>query len=263
MMNCRAASALVLLCLAFTAPAAAEQAHTLRTDYSVTVRGFPVGAAHLRASFGGGDYRVDFTGGITGLARLFSDAKTNASVSGRTAEDRPRPLEYSHVWVEKGEEEDVRMLFAGRGVKSISLTPPREHPERYVPLTKKLEADAFDPVSAFLLPAGGAVGPDTCARTLQLIDGKRRFDLELSFRRSATFKTSDGTYSGPIVVCGMRYVAIAGHKQGKEDGSFAADAKDNEVWFAPAGDGMVAPIRLQFRSRIGRIVMQARTFKAE
>lgn len=235
---------------------------SVRTEYSVSIRGIPVGRAELRADIVDGRYALAFSGGVRGLARLFSDAETTAHASGRVAADRLQPDEYTHVWIEDDETESVDMRFAGLGVTDIALDPPRNNPERYVPITAEQKADALDPVSAFLWPAADG-GPAVCARRLPLIDGKRRFDITLSFDREVSFATRDGSYSGAAVVCHFRYRQIAGHRPGKKSSLFLADSDDMEVWMAPAGNGLVAPVRIQVRTRVGRIVLEATGFRAE
>ena len=257
-------TALLLLALgpAPWQPAAAEAAHSVRTEYSVTIRGIPVGRAELSAEFADGRYALAFSGGVKGLARLFSDAHATAHASGRIAADRLRPDQYTHVWIEDDETESVDMRFKGPGVTDILLDPPRNKPERYVPITAEQKADALDPVSAFLWPAADG-GPAVCARRLRLIDGKRRFDITLSFDREVSFATRDRTYSGTAVVCRFRYEQIAGHRPGKENSLFLADSDDMEVWMAPAGNGLVAPVRIQMRTRVGRVVLVATGFRVE
>ena len=166
-------------------------AGTIRIDYAVSIRGFPVGEASLTAEVADGRYAITFSGGVRGIARLFSDAATTANAGGRIGDDRLEPQSYSHRWSEDGEIETVEMRFKKRGVSDIAVDPPQKRPERYVPLTTDTKADAFDPVSAFLWPASGGADKSLCDRTLQLIDGKRRFDIALSFSRTEHFATRD------------------------------------------------------------------------
>jgi hypothetical protein len=148
-------------------------------------------------------------------------------------------------------------------VGKIALDPPRRRPERYVPLTPETNANALDPVSALLWPGAAQSGPELCNRTFPLIDGKRRFDIALSFSRMETFAARDGSYKADAVVCGFSYRPVAGHRiSGKSDATIA-DSSDAEVWMAPVGDGLFAPVRIQFRTRAGRIVMRATAINAE
>jgi hypothetical protein len=252
-----------LACLAFSSLlVASAEAATLHADYSVSIRGFPVGKATITAEFAKGRYSIAFTGGVSGLARLFSDAETTATATGRIGADRLEPKDYSHVWIEDNETETVAMRFAKRGVTAIDLAPPREHPERYVPLSRESEADALDPVSAFLWPIKSDFGPATCDRSLPLIDGKRRFDISLSFSRTAKFTTRDG-YRADAVVCSFRYHPVAGQRISGKSDAFMADSNDAATWIVPVADGLAAPVRIEFRTRAGRVVLNATAIRLE
>ncbi len=257
-----------ILPLAFTLPflfhaSGAASATTLQTEYSVTVRGFPVGRARLQAEFNDGRYTIQFSGGISGLARFFSDAETSAAAIGDVGDDRLRPSEYKHIWKEDNETEAVDMHFAGRGLTEVSLDPPQQHPERYAPFTKANTADALDPVSAFVWPVAGGVTPDICSRTLPLTDGKRRFDIALSFNRLEDFTTPDHSYRDRAVVCSFSYEPVAGYRIDKPEKESILNGDGMEVWMAPAGAGLAAPARIQLRTRIGQVVLEATKFRTE
>jgi hypothetical protein len=240
-------------------------AGSLVAEYAVSIRGFPVGTAKLHAELAGRDYSLAFSGGIRGLARLFSDARTTAHAAGRISGEQLQPGGYDHVWIEDGETETVAMRFAGRGVAAFSLTPPRERPERYVPLTEAQLANALDPLSAFLWPTPAAVAltPAICSRTLPLFDGKRRFDIDLSFARRDSYATRDGSFSGPAIVCSFRYTAVAGHRRGRTSDRFVTGSTGAEVWMASGGDGVAIPVELHLPARMGRIVLRATTLQVD
>ncbi len=253
-------ASLALLLLIAPAPGEAE---TLRIDYSVSIRGFPVGTARLRSEIAGGRYDTEFSARVSGLARLFSDAEMSARAIGGFSPPRPRPQEYRHIWIEEGETEAVRMRFSGDAATEIELDPPRRRPERYVPVTNEHKADVLDPVSAFLWPVAAGGGEEICERTLPLIDGKYRFDVELAFAGETIFTPRNKGFSTPAVVCSMRYRAISGHRIDRTGGSFMKEGTEAEVWMAPAAESLLAPVRVQLESRVGRIVLQATRFEVE
>jgi Protein of unknown function (DUF3108) len=252
---------LALISLALPLLPHAVTAGSLRTEYSVTVRGFPVGSAKLKANFDGSRYTIQFSGGIRGLARLFSDAETSAAAVGELGADRLIPSEYKHLWREDNETESVDMRFSGRKLADVSRDPPEQHPEHYVPLTNADKVDVLDPVSAFVWAVAGGVSPDICSRTLPLMDGKRRFDIDLSFSRMERFATRDRSFRGRAVVCSFRYRPVAGQRIGKTKGDTITGDGVMEVWMAPAGEGLAVPARLQIATRMGRVVMTATRFE--
>ncbi len=249
--------------LALAGPMGEAAARPLSIDYAVSIRGFPVGKMKLRAEIVERRYSIAVSGGITGLARFFADTRTSAEAIGLIGDDRPRAESYSHVWIEDKETETVAMRFEGRGVSEIALEPPRRRPERYVPMTAEDTADAVDLVSAFLWPAASGATPQTCDRTLPLIDGKRRFDIESAFVRMESFATRRSSLHHRAVVCSLRYRAIAGHRADKEGDNFLSMGDDMEVWLTSAGGGLALPVKVQLTTRFGRVVVEAIAFETE
>jgi len=252
----------LVLVLALALPTIeAANARTIRAEYSVKVRGFLVGRAEFHADISGERYVLRFSGRAGGIGRIFSNAATTASVTGKLGVDRLLPADYSHAWIEDGETETVAMRFSGRAVTAISLDPAPEHPERYVPLTAETNADALDLVSAFLWPVERAT-ETTCNRKFPLVDGRRRFDIALTFARLDNFATRDGSFASPVAVCTIHYRSVAGHRIGKPDHSIL-NAKDSEVWMAPLGEGLAFPARIRLQSRVGRIMLEAQSISSK
>jgi hypothetical protein len=235
-------------------------ARTIKADYAVKIRGFLIGRATFEAEISGLQYTLHFSGQAGGIGRIFSDASTTAIVTGNTGADRLLPSEYSHTWIEGGETERVTMQFSGRALSAMTLDPPRNHPQRYVPLTAETNADAGDLLSAFLWRVDKPTDA-SCNRTFRLVDGRRRFDIALTFTRMDEFATSDGSFSTPVAVCAIHYSPVAGHRIGKPDNSIL-NTGDAEVWIAPFGEGFALPVRIQMQSRVGRILLETRSISS-
>lgn len=240
------------------APAAAV---SLEARYDVTLVGLPVGSARLKASIDGDRYVVDGYGKVKGLSKLVSSGKGSAQVSGQFGAARPLPADYRHHIVEDDGQERLTMRFVGDAVAGVTIEPdrPREQRNR-VPLTDAHRQNVLDPLSALLLPTGGAAGPALCDRTLPVFDGRQRFDLALAFSRTETVAGGKAGYSGPVQVCSIRYVPIAGHKR-KKTVAFMAENRDMEIWFAPLGaSGAAAPVRISIRTMVGELSFVAERF---
>ena len=68
-------------------------------------------------------------------------------------------------------------------------------------------------------------------------------------------------YRGPVAVCAVRYVPIAGHRRDRPATKFMADNKDLEVWLAPIdGARVLMPFRVSVRTMIGTTVIEASEF---
>jgi hypothetical protein len=254
---------LPLAALPFLAAADRGAAASLDIEYSVSLRGLPIGSARLKADVEDERYAIDFSGQVKGLVRLFSDGEASASAAGAAADGKLQPAQYSQYWIEDDDDETIRVAFSGATATDISVEPPVKRPERYVPVTKAHRTDVLDPASAFVWPAPGGVTPELCDRTLPIFDGRRRFDLELRFSRTETFDEGDGSYSGPAVVCAVRYRPIAGHRPNRKSVKEMAANEDIEVWMASADEAMAAPVRIRIGTKFGRVALNAREFSAQ
>jgi hypothetical protein len=260
----RIVSAILLFALSPAPIACASseaQAVAVRAEYSVKFRGLPIGSARLKADMADGRYSVEFSGRVGGLARLLTDMRISVQSSGEFENGAPRPAEYGQRWVEDDDSETIRMQFADRRARDISIAPPIRKPERYVPVETAHMKDVLDPASAAIWPAGAGKA-DICDRTLPLFDGRRRFDLDFRYAGDETFTAADGSYSGPAVVCAVRYRPIAGHRPGRKTVKFMAANEDMEVWMAPLADDIAAPAKIRVRSEYGMVELQARHLAA-
>ena len=156
----------------------------------------------------------------------------------------------------------IRMSLAANAVTGVDISPPFvDRPDR-IPLTDKDTRGVVDPVGAFVVPApakGPLVGPASCDRTIPVFDGYTRFDVSLSY--VGLREVSAKGYKGPVAVCAVRYVPIAGHRRDRPATKFMADNKDLEVWLAPIdGARVLVPFRVSVRTMIGMTVIEASEF---
>jgi hypothetical protein len=98
-----------------------------------------------------------------------------------------------------------------------------------------------------------------CDRTLPIFDGYTRFDLKLSYAGEKKVKARG--YSGPVAVCTVRYVPIAGHRKDRPATKFMAENRDIQIWLAPvAGLPVLAPYLISIKTTIGTLAIEATEF---
>jgi hypothetical protein len=108
--------------------------------------------------------------------------------------------------------------------------------------------------------SGEGVGKDDCQRMLPVFDGRRRYDLKLTFKRMDTVKADKG-YAGPVAVCAVTFQAKAGHRASSPLVKYLSEGREIELWLAPiAGTRTLAPFRASFASMLGNLVIHARQF---
>jgi hypothetical protein len=242
---------------------ASAEAEVLHARYTVSIIGLPVGTAGLNGIIAPTNYRLDLSARLTGLAGLITSFKGAATATGVFFGGKLLPAAYATSTSTSDASRIVRMAMSGGTVRGVEILPPiDERPDR-IPVTAADKRGIVDPVSAMLVPVlAQSVGPEVCSRTLPVFDGYARFDIALSYAGQHEVKTKG--YSGPVAVCAVRYVPIAGHRPNHKPTQFMANNRDVEAWFAPIGASHVfAPYRIAVRTMIGMTVIEASEFSVE
>jgi hypothetical protein len=114
-----------------------------------------------------------------------------------------------------------------------------------------------------LMPAGDdPFASANCKRVLPIFDGRRRYNLALSFGRIDKVTIERG-YSGFVLVCGVVLQPIAGYRADSMLVKYVGGRRDMELWFAPiAGTSIVAPVRVLMPTLIGTLEIRADQFAA-
>ena len=236
-------------------------AESVTARYQIRAFGLTIGSARLAAEIGDVDYRATLSGGMRGIARVFSDGKGSAEVSGRIVKGKVQPTAYTFRWREDNDDETLQLGFGNGRLQSLQMIPPPKPRKNRVPLTEAHKIGAVDPLSAVLVPARFDDPAAVCNRSVRVIEGRTRFDLILAYERTETVSGGKEGYSGPAVVCSMRYRAVAGHRKDKEDIAKLEAERDMRVWMAPVGDsGVMIPVKLYIRTKKAPLTLTADRF---
>jgi hypothetical protein len=235
----------------------------LEARYSVTIAGLPVGQGVWIADIAGDQYTTAASGRVTGIARVLTDGEGYGAARGHVNSGRLLPTSYAVTVTADRRPDEIRMAFAGGGVKDLQVEPPTPYNPERVPLTEAHRHGVIDPLTAGLISVAGTgevLTPEACRRTVQIFDGRQRYDLALSFKRMDRVKADKG-YEGPVVVCTVTYLPLAGHRPNGAAIRQLAETRDLDIWFAPiAGTRVLAPFRISFPTLIGNGVLEATQF---
>ncbi|GAB6843269.1 hypothetical protein HNR00_002195 [Methylorubrum rhodinum] len=256
-----------ILLVALAVPAAAQAAPRsakaraaagVTIDYSVNLAGIPIGNAQLTGAFEGPRYRMDVSAVLTGLVGAVTGGQGSARSSGTLAQ-APLPSAFSIATRTSNSGIAVRMALASGNVTQAEVTPPLLDTGDRVPVTAAAKRGVVDPASALAMPArtkGALLDPENCNRTLPVFDGATRFDVVLSY--GETREVQKPGYSGPVLVCNARYVAIAGHRADRPGVRFMEENRDMSVWLAPVEAARVlVPMRIAVRTTLGTNIIEA------
>jgi hypothetical protein len=253
-----AACALVLATLGDAARADSR----LVARYGVWVAGLSVGRTDVEVVLGAAEYTGAANGRASGLLRALVTGEGTLSARGAVVEGRLAPASFSARTVGDDETAAVTMTIENGDAKEVTAQTSAPDAER-VALTAEHRKGIVDPLSALLIQVGGSgepVAAETCQRTLPIFDGRRRFDLALSFKRLDRVKAAKG-YAGPAVVCAVKFKALAGHRVGSALVKYL-DGREIELTLAPiVGTRLLAPFRLSIANMLGDIVVEATAFE--
>jgi hypothetical protein len=245
-------------------PAYAGDTTTLKATYAISIAGLTVGRAEAESRFSGNGYAAAIVGSTSGVSRLVSDASARLTGNGHILGSEVRPATYEMATVENGFSTHVTMAMRQGTVTSVVALPELAEAADRVPVTAAHKTDVVDPLSAFLVPLdrpGTPSGHRACNRTVKVFDGWTRYDVQLSYKETKAIDGGADTYSGIIIVCGARYVPVAGHRSTRKAVQEMANNKRLEVWLAPvAGVPVLVPFRILIGTNIGDLIIYATRF---
>jgi len=235
----------------------------LEAHYVATLAGLQIGQGAWVIDIGDDQFSATANGMTTGLLRVFATGDGNGTSRGAVRGDNLAPALYVSTINNDKRVEELKIVMSGGNVKDLVVEPPTTpHPDR-IPLTDAHRRGIVDPMSATLIRVPGnadPVSPEACRRTLPVFDGRMRFDLQLGFNRIEQVHARKG-YQGPVAVCGVRFVPVAGHVPDRPAIKYLTAQHDMEIWLAPiAGTRVVVPYKMSLPTPLGRAVLEATEF---
>src|SRR5262245_36148429 len=241
---------------------------TLELSYDLYVGGIALGKVAMSAHFQGTDYKAISTLETSGIVNAFWQSKIEAASNGLVRQGDVRPALYdSYSRNRKDERRQVTLTFGPEGPKSLFSDPP--YPEARYPVSEEQQRKTLDPLSAaiFLTNSVNAENAKPCEAVAPIFDGRRRYDVALSFVRKADVRMDNGLYRGPVSICQVRYNQIAGYQQtlvqqGKKLPEMFAWVTPVRSKLDPSRQFML-PVRVWAETEYGIVVALASSAKVE
>jgi hypothetical protein len=259
------ALAIAVTAVAFGASAASADGR-LDARYTVSLAGLPIGYGSWNIEVTGDHLAVTANGATSGILRIFASGRGQSTVRAKMgAAGQLVSANYeSSIHTDKKYDE-VRMLISAGNVKEFTADPPTIASPDRIPLTDAHRRGVSDPMTASLVRVPGTgetLVPQACQRTVSVFDGRMRYDLQLSYKRTDRVQSQTG-YDGPVLVCGIRFAPVAGYVPERYAIKYLSQSRDMELWLAPiAGTRIMAPFRLSIPTPVGTGVLEATQFIA-
>ena len=219
------------------------------TVYQVKVGRFNLGSFRVTANVQGGQYRMRGDGNFSVLTGLVFKWRGELSGAGRVTEAGPEPSTYSFNYTAGKRSERLRITFGPGFVQKVTVAPRRRTLPGTIPVRKEQLEGVLDPLSGVFLTARSA-NPNgdlsVCNQLLPVFDGTARFDLVLKpKKRIRVDNKGAGSYSGPAVICGVKFIPISGYRPNDPGIQALRRSNDIEVWLIPVrGTDMYVPYRI-------------------
>ena len=255
----------VLAFLLATAPDRSGRAQgKLKAHYAISMTGVTFGEVVWSVDIGDTLYTTTASGKASGVLSKLVNGEGLVEAQGSLGAERLNPSSYTSTITDDDGRIELQMTFAD-GTATETMTPlPPEYADR-LPVTDADRRGASDPLSAVLISTklgGGAMAASDCNRTLKVFDGRRRYNLALSYARMDKIGLERG-YSGAILVCSVVLQPIAGYRADSMIVKYVAGRRNMELWFAPiAGTSVIAPLLVLMPTLIGTLKIQGDQFEA-
>ncbi len=239
------------------AESSSSSASRITAVYRVELGGFNLGNFHLTTTFRGDDYKMRGEGRFTVLQGLLYEWRGITASTGRVTSTGPEPSMYALNYSDSAKAaERLRMTFEGGDVTNVSIVPRKRVSSRVIPVTKEQLEGVLDPMSgAFLTAQSKNPNGDlnVCNHTLPVFDGRQRYDLVVTPKRSVRVKrTTPKGYAGPAVICRVKFIPIAGYHPDNPAVQMMAKSNEIEVWLVPVrGTNMYVPYRIVLPTPVG------------
>lgn len=251
---------LSLFALTLTAGQAA--AADLYMKYKLFAVGLPIGSGVLSVDFNDTSYSIDASGGTAAFGKLVSDGKGSVNVRGGIRKGELEPESFALNVISEDENGSISMQMRKGAVSKVAVNPPQDKMNQRIKVTAAHLKNVLDPLTAAVFPAPNGLSKESCNRSLELFDGKERYNVHLSYKTKRQARTSDGRFKGDVLVCRARYEPVAGHRPKRKTIQQLAKNKSMEVWLAPVGNKpFLVPLRASITAPFGPLVVQAEKYK--
>jgi hypothetical protein len=253
--------------LAVPASADPSPTSTLTVSYGIAFWNITLGHANYEGLLGANTYSAKAHFETNGVIGAFWKSVIDATVNGGIGAHFISPATYDSYSRNRGNPlQRVKVTFGSEG--STVLADPIYDTTKY-PVSEVQKKDAVDPMSAAtsILTGAKADANHPCGTGAQIFDGRRRYDLNLTYLKDEPVTLNNGLFSGSAHLCEIHYDAIAGYPQRivssrRAPPKMFADFVDVPAQNAPGGR-YVVPVKLWSEMSLGTMTVTVDTIKVD
>jgi hypothetical protein len=212
----------------------------VQARYHLRYNGINVGSLVVNSNATAKTYTLAGSSKVSVLFGAFAWS-SSSSVSGTVEGGAPAPTSFAFDWRQNKKSGSTQIGFREGVATEIAIQPPPRIKRDVVPLTPAHKVGALDPMSAILMLTKADNRPP-CDRRVGIFDGKHRYDIVLTPKRTTRLPASSG--SGPAetaYVCRIMYEPVAGHRDNDDTKSYASNRDAEIVLRRIPGSEMLIP----------------------
>ena len=234
-------------------PVSGEAPHVtqgqIQAAYEVGVANIDLGTVDVAAKFGGTGYDLTANGEFSLLAGLLYRATGKTTSNGKLAGAGPQPERYSLSVTDNQSNQRVQIAFAGNTVRDVQMKPKKRPDKKAVPIPEGQLSNVLDPLTAAFMSVRSNIPPgdlEICNQTLRVFDGRQRFDLTLSPKRTeAIAGQAPKAVAETVAVCRVKYEPVGGYRRENSAVQFLQKSDEIEAWLvAVPGTGFYVPYKV-------------------
>ena len=258
---------LVMLLLAATPALAvpAPKTSTVDVTYSLAFWDIPFGHMQYRDALTANSYAARAHFETQGMVGFFWRSVIDATADGELQPHAVWPALYdSYSRYRDHPLQRVKLTFANDDPDVF--TDPKVDLSKY-PVPKDQQKDTLDPMSALtsILVGANAGKAQPCGQGAQIFDGRRRYDIRLSYVKDEPVALENG-FHATAHLCELYFVPIAGYPQQmvkrRDPPRMFADFVELEAPLAPNGR-YVVPVKLWSELSLGTVTATLDTIKID
>ncbi len=238
-------------------------AQELRINYDMKMGGFSLGSGRFRATFTEDSYVATTNLHTDGLADFLFQSTYDTASEGAVVEDIMYPQTYFQDFDGRGDEYQIVRIGYDQTTPYLVESDPSygRRLERF-PVTAEQRENSYDPLNAAIHLITGMTFSEElpCGETIQIFDGRRRYNLNMSYEGQDEIRVRNGeVWDGEVTVCKLQYEEVAGFKPQPEDEDLPRPPLT--IYIAEIEEGYYIPVRVRAPTPIGSMVLSASHFR--
>ena len=248
---------LSLLLVAFLS-GASQAGSRIEVSYAVTYLHVTIGGGLWSLDVNADGYATTVSGQVKGMMSLLINGEGSGRADGVILRGKALPNHFVAHVVSTAENDNIDVTFQNGTVKDSKAMPPFPPIPKRVTVTAAVLEDVSDPLSAALAFMGtNDAFSNPCTRQLRIFEGRRRFDVALSFKRTENVSVPP-IFRGTGIVCSAQVLPIAGQQVKNSALKYLVESKDLEIQYVsiPAVRAFI-PIASTLPTLIGTVHVDA------